>query len=34
MSEVYLRAASASDDELWSTFEPIFSRIAEGNVER
>ena len=34
MSDVYLRAASASGEELWSTFEPIFSRIAEDNVER
>lgn len=33
-NEAYLRIPSASDDELWSRFGPVFESIADGNVER
>lgn len=33
-NETYLRYPSASDDELWSRFGPVFEFIAEGNTER
>jgi alkylation response protein AidB-like acyl-CoA dehydrogenase len=33
-NETYLRRPSASDDELWSHFAPMFVSIAEANVER
>lgn len=33
-TETYLRPPSASDDELWATFTPVFDAVAVGNVDR
>ena len=31
---IYLTAPTASDESLWSAFEPVFAKVAQANVER